>query len=825
MAKAGNREIYLSGNQDIDGILWGYGWNTQVISYSFPSSDAAYAGYESIGEFAALNTDQTAAVERVLDSVSSFTNLSFVRDNASTDTTLRFGRATANDIGDGKGSEGLGIAEAHSPDSETPAHARGDVWFNANLFLNPQAGSFAYSTFLHEIGHSLGLKHGQRGNEDHVKHGQTFPELPYHHNSSEYSVMTYWQYVGDHDEASTQQDLAQSYMQNDIAALQYMYGANYNFNSGNTTYRFSTTTGEMFVDSQGQGTPVDREGLASNTVFRTIWDGGGNDTYDLSNYAADLRVDLNPGAWITLDRAQLADLGDGHIARGNVANALLFQGNNASLIENAIGGSGNDALIGNDVANRLEGRGGRDVFLGGRGADTMIGGQGDDIYYVEDAGFFLPTPRGGTVWFPGDSVIENAGEGIDIVYASVNEYTLTANVETLVGRIDGDFRGTGNALANNLFGSLGNDVLDGRAGADSMQGDRGNDTYIVDNAGDAVVEGVNAGTDLVKTTLASYTLGANVEKLTYTGIANFSGVGNALANALAGGSAHDTLDGGAGVDTLSGGLGNDTYIVDNVGDSVVEGVNAGTDLVRTTLAHYTLGANVENLTFSGGGNHTGIGNALANTMYGNSGNDVLNGRDGADMMAGGAGNDTYHVNTSGDLVIEKAGAGTDTVIAATSHTLAANVENLTLSATTSFGVMRLTGNALDNVIVGSRTNDRLDGGQGIDVLTGDAPSGTSPFDPGAGLPSGSASNDTFVFHLGEANGDIVMDFWGAGDTAGDRLELSGYGEGMIRQVGKTDYYIITPDEAHGGFLAAETIRLAGVFDLDTRSGSNDVLFA
>ncbi len=125
-------------------------------------------------------------------------------------------------------------------------------------------------------------------------------------------------------------------MMYDIAAIQYMYGANFNHNSGNTVYTFSPTTGEMFVNGVGQGTPED------NHIFRTIWDGNGIDTYNLSNYTTDLEIDLAPGGWSNFHSGQLAHLSIANdiYARGNVFNALQFEGDSRSLIENAIGGSG-----------------------------------------------------------------------------------------------------------------------------------------------------------------------------------------------------------------------------------------------------------------------------------------------------------------------------------------------------------------------------------------------------------------------------------------------------------------------------------------------------
>ncbi|MGO8140901.1 calcium-binding protein, partial [Rhizobium leguminosarum] len=108
----------------------------------------------------------------------------------------------------------------------------------------------------------------------------------------------------------------------------------------------------------------------------------------------------------------------------------------------------------------------------------------------------------------------------------------------------------------------------GGAGADTLIGGAGDDTYIIDNAGDLVTEVADEGTDTVKTVLASYTLAANVENLTYIGTAAFAGTGNDLANTITGGVGNDTLNGAAGADTMIGGAGDDTYIVDNAGDSV-----------------------------------------------------------------------------------------------------------------------------------------------------------------------------------------------------------------------------------------------------------------
>ncbi len=168
-------------------------------------------------------------------------------------------------------------------------------------------------------------------------------------------------------------------MMYDIAAIQKLYGADFGTNSGDTVYTWSSSTGQEFINGVGQGAPV------GNKIFSTVWDGGGQDTYDFSNYSTNLYVDLQPGHFSTVSATQLANLGNGHFAAGNIANALLYSNNAASLIENAIGGTGNDTIIGNDANNRLTGGGGNDNLNGGNGIDTAIySGRSTDYQIVHN---------------------------------------------------------------------------------------------------------------------------------------------------------------------------------------------------------------------------------------------------------------------------------------------------------------------------------------------------------------------------------------------------------------------------------------------------------
>jgi serralysin len=243
---------------------------------------------------------------------------------------------------------------------------------------------------------------------------------------------------------------------------------------------------------------------------------------------------------------------------------------------------------------------------------------------------------------------------------------------------------TGNSADNFLSGGAGNDRLDGGLGRDVLAGGDGNDTligglglanemagglgddtYYLSVAGDTMIELAGQGTDHVRTTVASYTLLANFENLTFEGSGNFAGTGNELDNVISGGAGRSTLKGLAGADTLIGsidddslfggdgaanslygGNGNDTYYVTTAGDTIVELANQGTDAVVTWLNFYSLSGELESLLFRGTGNFTGVGSAKANYIEGGAGDDLLNGGLGADTLVGGGGADQLLFNSA-----------------------------------------------------------------------------------------------------------------------------------------------------------------------------------
>lgn len=503
---------------------------------------------------------------------------------------------------------------------------------------------------------------------------------------------------------------------------------------------------------------------------------------------------------------------------------------------NATGNALDNSLVGNGAANRLD---------GGAGADAMAGGAGGDTYVVDNAG---------------DVVTELAGGGTDTVETQRN-YVLGANLENLTLTGLAAVNGTGNALANvilgngaanilagadgddRLSGDLGNDTLDGGAGkdrldggvgADKMTGGLGDDVFVVDSIGDKIFENAGEGIDSIESAIAFSLVGLEVENLTLTGTAAISATGNGYANKLVGNDAANTLDGGAGADTMTGGGGNDRYVVDSIGDKVVELAGGGTDSVLSSIS-FTLGAEVENLALTGTAAINATGNAAANALTGNAAANTLDGKAGADTMTGGAGNDRYFVDDAGDRVYELADGGVDTVTSSVSYALVANIESLTLSGT---AAINATGNTLDNVLVGNAGANILNGAAGADSMTGGAGDDTYVVDNAGdkAIEAAGGGNDTvqsaITYTLGANIENLTLTgsaaINGTGNSVANTLVgnalanvLDG-GAGADRMEGGTgrDTYIVdnlgdTIVELAGGGVDTAILKLAsgGVFAL------------
>ncbi|WP_237368528.1 M10 family metallopeptidase C-terminal domain-containing protein [Rhizobium sp. SL42] len=668
--------------QVLDQLNSGSRWTSSTITYAFPTTIWSMYSDGEAG-FSGLNATQQARAVLAINLWDDLIEPSFVRvdaGNSEYHSDVEFANFKST----------LDYAYAYYP-------GIGSVWFNSAYnasygtddLVTPRIGNHGFATFVHEIGHAIGLEHMGDYNG-------TADQPSSYQDSTVYSIMSYFGPSWGTGKVNGQGLVAwadwvgadgklyspQTPMMNDIMAIQRIYGADTTTRTGDTVYGFGSNV-------IGATASIYNFSKNLNPIL-CIWDANGNDTLNLSGWSAASTVNLAPGTFSSGNSMTL----NISIARG-------------AWIENAITGAGNDRISGNELANRLEagsgndvinGLAGNDILLGGNGDDTlnggegadeMSGGAGNDSYVVDDIG---------------DVVVETSAVGTDTIRTTLSSYVLGNWIEVLIQTGAVTWTATGNVLANTiqggggentLYGEAGDDrliggaqsdILDGGTGNDAMSGGAGDDIYFVDSAKDVITEALNGGVDTVRVTASSFTLSAYVDNLDYVGSGAFKGIGSADANRMTGGAGADVLDGAAGndflygglgndslvggigndlldgeggADKMAGGVGNDSYYVDNIGDVVTELVSAGTDTVFTTLAAYTLGAHVENLTFDGTGGFVGTGNTLANVLTGGAGDDILSGLDGNDRLSGGEGNDTLIGGTGADTI--EGGDGDDFV--------------------------------------------------------------------------------------------------------------------------------------------------------------------
>lgn len=387
---------------------------------------------------------------------------------------------------------------------------------------------------------------------------------------------------------------------------------------------------------------------------RTLDDSdGGRDEINAAALLGDSTIDLRQGAQSRIDGVTLTTAG--------------------AVLEDAVGGDGDDRLIGNGLANRLRGGRGDDWLAGGPGDDTLDGGKGSD---TADYGAAA-----------GPVTVSLALKGAQAVGADQGSDTLIA-IEHLIGSGEADYL-IGNNAANSLRGGAGNDRLDGLDGDDLMFGDagkdrlyggRGDDLYVVDSSGDRPFEAAGAGDDTVRASV-SFTLPGQqaIERLEAAGNNALKLLGNEFDNRvigdggadklygragddrLEGGAGKDQLTGDAGADTMLGGAGNDIYYVDDFADRVIERGGEGDDLVYAK-ASFALeaGSAVETLWGQGTAPLDLTGNELANSLVGNNAVNRLNGMAGADRLEGRNGNDLFIFvagQAQGDVLVDFNGKG------------------------------------------------------------------------------------------------------------------------------------------------------------------------
>ena len=697
----------FTGNVYIDGILWGRGlgsasaskWSSPDLSFSFSGS---------------WTSTERAAVTNALDFIESVSGLTFSEQGSGTDLT--FNRYSAQD-----GYLGFGFP----PDPIYGTGNTGQVWFNTNYsyYWNDadlQVGGVMFGTVVHEALHALGLGHPH--DNAYVLPGVDNSGDPgdFGLNASIYTVMSYidvGQELADGTPISPN-SLASYGFQTlgafDIAALQYLYGANGSHNGGNNTY--------VLPDTNEVG-----------TYYQTIWDTGGDDSISYGG-STSVEIDL---------RAATLDTADGALAGGAVSKADGVYGGftiaNGVVIENAAGGSGNDTLIGNAADNALDGGDGDDLFVGGAGgADTYFGGGGHDVvsYSAAVAGVDIRL-SGGTD-----------------VYLGIEEWIGSDHADTI----------RGDALDNLISGGRGNDTLIGGLGNDTLDGGEGFDTVSLAGASAAVVVDLGAGTsgggDGTDALLRiEGVIGSNFDD-TLTGL---SGV-----DTLAGGGGNDILIATTGADIIDGGDGVDVLSYENMAPGVTVDLAAGTSTYDTLVSiENVIGTSGEdslsgddgaNLLDGGdgydwilagagddvvrGGNHVdnmwgGDGN---DEMYGDDGDDGLSGGNGADILRGGAGADLIFGQDGADFL--DGGAGTDHLHGWTGNDIL------------------LGGDGLD-ILHGDQNNDHLEGGAGDDFMYGGTEHDNLFGQGGADQMFGGSGNDSLYGWTGNdtlfgEDGDDVL---------------------------------------------------------------------
>ena len=535
-------------------------WSGSTITYSFPTTSANFSDQTTAAGFSGFSAQQqgmgTLAIGLWGDIIAR--NLVFT---TATNSNIEMANSTSTAMG---GS----YAYTYFPQD-------GTAWFNSsyngisggatNDLMHPVIGKHGFATFVHELGHAFGLDHAGNYNA-----GVGTPAPTNFQDSTVYSIMSYFgPSSGDGTDAVTSQlystEVAwgkwdqgydpQTPMLDDIMVMQSAYGASTTTRAGDTVYGFhSNITGSeaSIYDFNTNQHPI-----------LCIYDSSGNDTLDLSGYTTASKIDLNPGAFSDCE--------------GMTKNISIAY---TAIIENAVGGAGNDTILGNGAGDKLNGGAGNDTITGGAGNDIIIGGSGADTI--------------------------NGGGGINTASYVGSATGVTVNL-TLVGvaQVSGG-DAAGDILTNiqNLTGSSFNDTMTGDAnnntfqtggGSDHINGGGGNDT--ISFASNAVGVQVNLG---------AYAPGSGntwdgTSMSFLTGIENV--IGSAGNDILTGDVNNNVINGGLGNNTMTGGGGADTFRFTDL--------NFGVDTV-TDYAHFK-----DHLSFSGS-----VANAFTDFVVSN--NDTTN---------------------------------------------------------------------------------------------------------------------------------------------------------------------------------------------------------
>lgn len=344
----------ITNDYRIDAVLAGndFRWGTAqlapvALTYSFMSALPVYADPAQDGNnFSVMTSEQKAAVREILTTFSTSFNITFaeVTDAATSYGQLRFGNNSQTET----------VGYAYYPDQMLGDNA-GDLYINNSAEVSQIThvvyGTNAYSTLIHEIGHTLGLKHPGNYNAASGADTTEGPYLTGIEDSELYSIMSY---------TTQNQGLERANLAPyDYAALAYLYNAR-PVNTADSTY--------LLTDENGQ-------------IVQTLYDDGGIDTLDATGMVTPVILNLNIAAPGTLSSVGLTP--GGLAAENNLSLGLT------TIIENATGGNANDKLVGNSASNTLIGNNGDDTLVGQLGTDTMTGGEGSDTFGLSNVGNFV----------------------------------------------------------------------------------------------------------------------------------------------------------------------------------------------------------------------------------------------------------------------------------------------------------------------------------------------------------------------------------------------------------------------------------------------------